>query len=79
MHSQEEFDALLLELLHVRDENSRLRTQLDTLRSQVDDLSSEIKVLHCDITETHLRKSDGVESDQATDELGKPNSAASGV
>jgi hypothetical protein len=79
MHSQEEFDALLLELLHVREENTRLRTQLDTLRAQVDDLSSDVKVLHRDITEPHPRKSDGVESSQATDELGKPNSPASGL
>jgi predicted nucleic acid-binding Zn-ribbon protein len=69
MHSQEEFAALLLELQRVREENTRLRTQLDTLRSQVDNLSSEIKVLHRDITETHPRTSDGVESDQAAEQL----------
>jgi hypothetical protein len=69
MHSQEEFDELLLELQRVRDENTRLRTQLDTLRSQVDNLSSEVKLLHRDITETHPRKSDGVESDQAAEQL----------
>ncbi len=69
MYSQEEFDALLLELQRVREENTRLRTQLDTLISQVDDLSSEAKILHRDITETYPRKSDGVESDQAAEQL----------
>ena len=69
MHSQEEFDALLLELQRVREENTRLRTQLDTLRSQVDNLSSEVKVLHRDITETHPLTSDRVESDQACEQL----------